>query len=109
GQDPAVLAWVHATLVDSFLLTYELFVAPLTVPERDRYCHESSGIEVLLGIPHGSLPRSAAQLRAYLDNTLASGEIVVTDAARGLASQILYPPSFVAARPLLALGRLPAI
>src|SRR5262245_29385608 len=109
ASEPALLAWVHATLLDSFLLTYELFVAPLTVPERDRYCDESSGIETLLGIPQGRLPRSAAELRAYLEDTLASGEIVVTDAARELASQILYPPAFVAARPLLALGRLPAI
>src|SRR5262249_44359694 len=30
AHDPALLAWVHATLVDSFLLTYELFVGPLT-------------------------------------------------------------------------------
>ncbi|TMA12144.1 MAG: DUF2236 domain-containing protein, partial [Deltaproteobacteria bacterium] len=28
--DPALLLWVHATLVDSALLTYDLFVEPLS-------------------------------------------------------------------------------
>jgi uncharacterized protein (DUF2236 family) len=64
AHDPALLTWVHATLVDSFLLTYELFVGPLTVEERDRYCAESTAIEPLLGIPAGTLPR-LHELRAY--------------------------------------------
>jgi uncharacterized protein (DUF2236 family) len=109
AHDPALLTWVHATLLDSFLLTYELFVGPLTVTERDRYCEESCGIEPLVGIPRGSLPRSTAELKDYLDDKLATGEVVVTDTARRLASEILYPPAFVAARPLLAVARLPAI
>jgi uncharacterized protein (DUF2236 family) len=109
AHDPALLTWVHATLLDSFLLTYELFVGPLTAEERDRYCEESSGIEVLLGIAPGSLPRSALELSAYLDDKLTNGEVVVTDTARSLAPEILHPPAFVAARPLLALARLPAV
>jgi uncharacterized protein (DUF2236 family) len=109
AHDPALLTWVHATLLDSFLLTYERFVGPLTAGERDRYCAESCGVERLLGIPTGRLPRDAAQLGAYLDARLASGDIVVTDTARTLASEILHPPAFAAARPLLALARLPAV
>src|SRR5262245_61586419 len=37
---PELLRWVHATLVDSSLLVYERFVAPLTPAEQDRYCAE---------------------------------------------------------------------
>src|SRR2546427_757838 len=59
AHDPALLAWVHATLVDSFLLTYEHFVAPLTPAERDRYCREAGAGGPLLGIPPGLLPGSA--------------------------------------------------
>ncbi|HXJ77829.1 MAG TPA: oxygenase MpaB family protein [Candidatus Methylomirabilis sp.] len=109
AHDPALLSWVHATLLDSFLLTYDLFVGPLTAVERDRYCEESCGIESRLGIPPGTLPRSTAQLREYLDDKLSSGEVTVTDTARRLASDILNPPGFVVARPLLALARLPTI
>ncbi|HWP77123.1 MAG TPA: oxygenase MpaB family protein, partial [Methylomirabilota bacterium] len=45
AHDPALLAWVHATLLDSFLGAYRLFVGPLDTVEADRYCLESSGIE----------------------------------------------------------------
>jgi uncharacterized protein (DUF2236 family) len=109
AHDPALLTWVHATLLDSSLLTYELFVSPLTAEERDRYCEEAGSIEPLLRIQPGSLPRSTAQLRAYMDAKLASGEVVVTDTARTLASEILHPPASLAARPLLALARLPTV
>ncbi|HEV8458966.1 MAG TPA: oxygenase MpaB family protein [Methylomirabilota bacterium] len=109
AHDPRLLAWVHATLVDSFLRTYELFVSPLGPEERDRYCAESSAIEPLLGIPAGSLPRSVAELRAYMDGMLASGEIVVTDTARRLAREVVYPPGLAVGWPLLALARLPTV
>jgi len=109
AHDPGLLTWVHATLLDSFLPTYELFVAPLTAEERDRYCAESSGIGPLLGIPPGYLPRDVAGLRAYMDARLTSGEIAVTDTARRLAREIVDPPAFLVARPLLALARLPTI
>src|SRR5262245_54278152 len=46
--DPVLLAWVHATLVDSFLRAYELYVRPLSPAERETYCSESAGIETLL-------------------------------------------------------------
>jgi uncharacterized protein (DUF2236 family) len=113
AHDPALLAWVHATLLDSFLLTYELFVGPLTDAERDRYCAESSRIEPLLGIPSGRLPRSHSELGAYMRGMLAGDQIVVTDAARALARELLSPPVPRAmawiARPLVGLGRLPAV
>jgi uncharacterized protein (DUF2236 family) len=92
AHDPALLAWVHATLVDSQLLTYRLLVGRLPPSEGDRYCLEASAVEDALGIPQGRLPRSEAELRAYLAATLASGDIAVTDTARRLAAAVLTPP-----------------
>ncbi len=89
AEDPALLGWVHATLVDSFLLTHELYVGPLGRAERDRYCVEAAGIEPLLGIPAGSLPRSMQALRAYMEERLASGVIAVTPTARALAASAI--------------------
>ena len=109
AEDPALLTWVHATLLDSYLLTYELLVGPLAPEEGDRYCAESRRAEDLLGIPPGCFPASVAELRGYLSRMLASGEIAVGDAARELAQDILHPPTFLVARPLVALARLPAI
>ncbi len=113
AHDPALLAWVHATLLDTFPLTYELFVGPLTPEEKDRYCVEASGLEPLLGIPSGQLPRSTAELHRYLDEMLGSGQIAVGETARHLARELLHPPLPLwlqpLAAPLLWLARLPVI
>jgi uncharacterized protein (DUF2236 family) len=109
ATDPALLSWVHATLVDSFLLAYQRFVRPLSVEERDAYCAESAAIEPLLRVPEGRLPRSEAALGSYLATMLASGEIRVTDTARALAHEILWPPRSAFAWPALAVMRLSTV
>ncbi|MGH7414283.1 MAG: oxygenase MpaB family protein [Candidatus Rokuibacteriota bacterium] len=109
AHDPELLTWVHATLIESHLLTYRLFVGPVTAAEADRYCVEASGIEPALGIPAGRLPRSEAALRGYLDAMLASGAIEVTDTARWLSREILAPPAPRIVRPALWLAALPAV
>jgi uncharacterized protein (DUF2236 family) len=109
AHDPALLTWVHATLLDSFLLTYRLFVGPVSGSEADAYCAEASAIEPRLGIPPGHLPRTAAALREYLDTMLASGAIEVTETARRLAREVITPPAPLVARPLLRLAALPAV
>jgi uncharacterized protein (DUF2236 family) len=42
AHDPALLMWVHATLVHKNLRVYELFVDRLAPDDRDRYCAESA-------------------------------------------------------------------
>ena len=104
--DPELLRWVHATLVDSQLLTYGLFVGTLAADEKDQYCAEAAGIGPLLGTPNHYLPASVHELRSYLDTMLASDEIEVTPAARHLANALLFPPGGALTGPLLGLGRL---
>ncbi|HEX9478857.1 MAG TPA: oxygenase MpaB family protein [Methylomirabilota bacterium] len=109
AHDPALLTWVHATLLDSFLGAYRLFVGPLDTADADRYCLESSGIEDRLGIPAGHLPRTESALRAYLEAMLASRVVEVTDTARALAREVLAPPAPRLLRPALWLAALPAV
>ena len=99
AHDPALQRWVHATLLESIPLAYELLVGPLTVEERDQYCFEGALMEPLLGVPRGSLPRDWAQLDAYMREMLATGGLVVTDTSRALARAVLYPPRWYAAWP----------
>jgi uncharacterized protein (DUF2236 family) len=109
AHDPALLAWVHVTLVDTFLLTYERFVAPLTPAERDRYCLEATVSAPLLGMTPNALPRTAAELDDCMERILASDQIAVTGTARHLADEIVSRGLPWPARPLLALARLPTI
>ena len=113
AHDPDLQRWVHATMLESIPLTYELLVGPLTVRERDRYCSEAAIMEPLLGMPAGWLPRDSAQLDTYMREMLAGRSIVVTDTSRALARAVLYPPQWYVAWPaframqLLTIGSLP--
>jgi len=113
AHDPNLQRWVHATLLESIPLTYELLVGPLTARERDQYCVEAAIMEPLLGMPSGWLPRDSAQLDTYMRDLLAGGTLVVSDTSRALARAVLYPPRWRVAWPafralqLLTIGSLP--
>jgi uncharacterized protein (DUF2236 family) len=113
AHDPDLQRWVHATLLESIPLAYQLLVGPLTARERDRYCSEAAIMEPLLGMPAGWLPRDSAQLDAYMREMLAGESIVVTDTSRALARAVLFPPNWRLAWPafralqLLTIGSLP--
>jgi len=114
AHDPALLTWVHATLLESIPLVYEMLVAPLTLRERDRYCTEAAIMEPLLGIPARRLPRDAAALDIYMRDMLDNGALAVTDASRKLARTILFPAKWYFLWPLfrpmqlITIGSLPA-
>ena len=113
AHDPHLQRWVHATLLESIPLVYELLVGPLTTDERDRYFTEAAIMEPLLGMPDGWLPRDAAQLDTYMREMLAGGTLAVTDTSRALARAVLYPPRWYVAWPafravqVLTIGSLP--
>lgn len=90
--DPTLLAWVHATLVDSMLLAYERLVGPLSPDERDRFCVEAAETGRLLGIPAERLPMRTDDLDRYMASMYASGEIAVGSDARALADGLFSPP-----------------
>lgn len=109
ARDPSLLRWVHATFIDSSLRTYELYVGCLAQEEKDRYCVEASGIEPLLGLPEGSLPRSVAELECYVEEMLESGKLMVTETAKLLARELVTPSLPLGAWPLVWLVQLPTI
>ena len=113
AHDPELQRWVHATLLESLPLTYELLVAPLTTADRDRYCAEAAIMEPLLGMPSASLPRDFASLSAYMREMLSSQTLIVNDTSRSMARAVLYPPRWQVAWPAframqaLTIGSLP--
>lgn len=112
ATNPELLQWVHATLVDSQLISYQMFVGDLSPVERNRYCAEASEIGPQLGVPRGQLPETERELTTYLERMRASGAIEVTDSARRLGEMLLRPRGLVlrsALRParLLTIGLLP--
>lgn len=113
AHDPALQRWVHATLIESILLAYTELVGPLSQAERDQYCAEAAIMEPMLGMPAGWLPRTSAQLEAYMREMQNGDAIAVTETSRALARAVLYPPNWHIAWPaframhLLTIGTLP--
>lgn len=89
--DPDLLMWVHATLVDSALVTYEAFVKRLSTRERDDFYQESKLVGELLGIPRDRFPDTARDFHAYLEEMMASGPVQVDERARELGRLVLRP------------------
>lgn len=89
AEDPSLLLWVHATLLESMVLIYEQLVGPLSAADRDRYCAESVPPSVALGMREAEAPRTWHELETYLQRMENSGTIVVGPQARQLADAIL--------------------
>lgn len=111
--DPDLLLWVHATLIDSGMVAYDNFVAPLSPVEASRYYEESKILARLFDIPEELVPASLGDFQAYMKATLAGNQIAVGPSARALAKEILYslPSLLKPAGPLFRLitaGLLPA-
>src|SRR5687767_1963386 len=113
AEDPDLVLWVHATLLESIPLVYERLVAPLSVAERDAYCVEAAPVAVALGAREAEVPRSWAAVRQYIDATYAGGSIAVSPQARELSRALLAPRFAAVLAPaawvnrLFALGDLP--
>jgi len=102
--DPGLLLWVHATLVDSALVTYQRFVRPLSTPVRERYYQEMKRQAIALEVPEAALPPGLREFRTYVSDMAAT--LVVSDEARDLATEVVRPPVPLALAPGTALMRL---
>jgi uncharacterized protein (DUF2236 family) len=114
ANDPELLMWVHATLVDTALRVHGRFLRALPAAEAERYYDESMTIAEVLGVPRAAQPPDLTAFRAYVRDRVATLE--VSDTARALAQSILYPrmpfgpalqPALLVARQL-TVGLLPA-
>jgi uncharacterized protein (DUF2236 family) len=95
ARDAQLLMWVHATLVDSAMVAYDLFVKPLSVRERSRYYEDSKKLAELFDIPNTVLPGSLREFSAYFDDMLSGNTLSVGPAARSLARDIVYPRPWI--------------
>ncbi len=90
ASDPALLLWVHATLVESGIVAAGSFGAPLSADDGDRYVAEMTAAAELVGIPAGLAPASLAGLRDYLAS--ARPELCLSPAAAESMAYLLDPP-----------------
>ena len=115
ADDPELLLWIIATLVDSNLLVYQRYVGPLTLDEQEAYWQDFRLLGKLFGLPYKDSPKDLDAFRAYVEAMLASDDLHVVPKARELAIDIVMrPPVPLKLRPALeaanqvTIGLLPA-
>lgn len=91
AADPALRLWVLATLIDTTLLAYEQFVAPLTAREHEAFYADSLVFARRMGLGAGVMPPTLAAFGAYMDTMLHSDALVVSATTRDLAQAVLHP------------------
>ena len=92
GMDPLLLQWVHATFVDTMLVTHNALVGSLDAATRDAFVREWNAVAALMGVPRRLRFRDAAHLGAYVEAEIDSGEALPGAGSRLVADTVLHPP-----------------
>jgi uncharacterized protein (DUF2236 family) len=111
ANDPELLRWVHATLVDSSMFARRLFLPQLPEEDWNRHYEETKTFGELCGIRREDLPPTIGEFRNWMLRTVEGPTLRVSDNARAIAEGILKgPPLLYPLRPsnyVLAAGMLP--
>ena len=89
ANDPDLLLWVAATLLDSAIVAYELFHEPLSATEKEQHYQQAKRFGQLFGIPEQRYPGSWPEFQDWWQQMLRSDTVTVTDTARGIYRALL--------------------
>ena len=88
ANEVAASRWVHATLIDSALIAYQLLRPPLSNEDREHYYAESRLFAALFGIPQNALPQSWVGFADYVTEMVGSDILAVSGPARRIAAEL---------------------
>jgi uncharacterized protein (DUF2236 family) len=89
ADDPDLLLWVHAGMVDSIVHIVRRYGRSLDAADADRYVAEMARFAEIIGVPATRVPASVAALREYLESVELRQ---VTPAAAEAIAVVLDPP-----------------
>ena len=105
AEDPDLLLWVHATLLDSTADIYQRLVAPLTPADLDALCVEAAPLLHELGGDPAQTPMDWLALQRYMDGVYRSDVLAISEDARTLGHAVLSPRAAGVAVPFSNLQR----
>ena len=91
ANHPELKFWVLATITDSTLLVYDLFVQTLSMTEREDFYQDSLLVTKLFGIPESMVPPTYADFQTYMKRMLSGDIIHVSEPAREIAHALFSP------------------
>ena len=89
AEDPELLLWVHAGMVDSIAHVVQRYGRALDAADTDRYVAEMAYFAEIIGVPATRVPASVPALREYLEAVELRR---VTPAASDAIAIVLDPP-----------------
>lgn len=100
---PALLFWVHATLVDTGIRVFNGFVAPLSTRDREEIHADAIRLAEVIGVPRDRQPATYEEFREYFRTMV--GSLEVSDVAREVAHAVLHPSMPLVTGPAFELVR----
>lgn len=89
AEDPDLLLWVHAGMVDSIVEVVRRYGRPIESADLDSYVAEMVTFAEIVGVPRDQVPATAAELRAYIESIELRR---ATPAAKEAIGIVLDPP-----------------
>jgi uncharacterized protein (DUF2236 family) len=94
ANDPFLKLWVLATLIDSVMRVFDLFVAPLSLDDRESYYRDAQVLASWLGLSPALMPAGYDGFVAYMDAMLTSDLLTVGEPARDIVAALYGAPLF---------------
>ncbi|QYK50408.1 MAG: DUF2236 domain-containing protein [Anaerolineales bacterium] len=110
ANDPSLLFWVYATLIDSMFFAYRTFLPDLSPRQWAAFYEEGKLFGRLIGIPSELVPPTKADFDAWMTAALQpGGEIAVSPAGYEIGRSLLRMPIalFQPLTAFIAAGTLP--
>ncbi len=105
ATDPALVMWVHATLVDTALRMHSRWARPVPAPVAEAFYRQATVVGELFGCPIAQQPAGLAAFRAYVRQMVGALGPGIDDDQRRLAHRVLHPSVPIAADPVVVLAR----
>jgi len=84
--EPEAYAWVHATLLETYVAGHERFGRPMRLDQKERFYREYRGLGRLIGVRERDLPETWAGFREYFEETCAEQLVHTASVDRVLAA-----------------------
>jgi uncharacterized protein (DUF2236 family) len=108
ANDPDLLLWVWATILEATLYAYEKTCRLLSDAEKQQFYKESRSVATLMGIPYDRQPKDLNDFYTYFEGMINGSILRVDEVTLDLATAIFQPPFFPAyLAKTLAAGTLP--
>jgi uncharacterized protein (DUF2236 family) len=96
------MKWVAATLLETSIFEYEMFIGPIPEEEKDLMVIQGENLALLFGIQPNNMPRTWKDFRRMNSVMWRSKLLTVSESAKDTAEFLLLPPGAMYA-PLLRL------